>query len=150
MSWNIFKTAKEMGDDLKAQGQTIRWLVDKVDKLEQANKLLVNSNQALIRKQEVLVERVKDLSHEIYTQSRQLNSYSAAPVRSEVEPVFTKEEVSAAELAAKERKRQYDREWYAKNKKLKALREKKAAYSKAYYLRKKMEKANEQTTSTTT
>ena len=137
MTWNIFKTAKEMGDDLKAQGQTIRWLVDKVDKLEQANKLLVTSNQALIRKQEVLVERVKDLSHEIYTQSRQATLYAAAPVRSEGGPVFTKEEVSAAELAAKEKKRKYQREWYAKNKNKKALLAKKAAYARAYYKRKK-------------
>jgi hypothetical protein len=137
MTWNIFKTAKEMGDDLKAQGQTIRWLVDKVDKLEQANKLLVTSNQALIRKQEVLVERVKDLSHEIYTQSRQATLYAAAPVRSEGGPVFTKEEVSAAELAAKEKKRKYQREWYAKNKHKNNLRARKAAYARAYYKRKK-------------
>jgi len=38
---------------------------------------------------------------------------------------------------ARENKRQYQREWYAKNKASKAAREKKNAYARAYYARKK-------------
>jgi len=110
MSWNIFKIAKEMSDDLKAQGQTIRWLVDKVDKLER---------------------RIKNLEATTFA----LNKYAAAPIRGEGEPVFTRKEVSAEEIAAKEKKRKYQREWYAKNKNV--LRAKRAAYSKNYYKRNK-------------
>lgn len=38
---------------------------------------------------------------------------------------------------ARENKRQYQREWYAKNKASKAAREKKNAYARAYYARTK-------------
>ena len=144
MSWNIFKRValleqqvKDLTDFNSDHSRWIARLEEKAQKLENANQVLVNSNQALIRKQENLAERVKDIAHEIYTQSRQPSPYAAAPVRIEGAPVFTKEEVSAEEMAAREKKLQYHREWYKQNKIKKAAREKKNAYARAYYARKK-------------
>jgi hypothetical protein len=158
MSWNIFKRVgelerwvRDLNDFHFGNSRRIKAVEDELSRLEQANQLLVNSNQALIRKQENISERVKDLSHQIYKQSRQASPYAAAPVRSEGQPVFTNDEVDKA----REIKRKYQREWYAKRqakkneeKIAKLAREKKNAYARAYYKRKK-EKSNEQTTSTT-
>ena len=143
MSWNIFKRVAELEQWVKdlndfhfGNSRRIKAVEDELSRLEQANKLLVTSNQVLIRRQENIGERVKDIAHELVTQSRQPSPYAAAPVCSE--PVFSKDEVE------KEKKRQYQREWYAKKqaklkreKNVQAAREKKNAYHRAYYARKK-------------
>ena len=69
-------------------------------------------------------------------QSRQLNHYAAAPVRSEGEPVFTDAEIEKE----RERKRLYHRAWRAKNKLSEDARERKNAYARAYYARTKGKK----------
>lgn len=144
MSWNIFKRVALLEQQVKDltdfNGDHSRWIVrleEKAQKLENANQVLVNSNQALIRKQENLAERVKDIAHEIYTQSHQPSPYAYAPVRSEGELVFTKDEIDLEVSQKKEKKRQYQREWYAQNKASKAAKAKKNAYARAYYARKK-------------
>lgn len=143
MSWNIFKRIAQLEqkvtDLTDINNDHSRWfcrIEEKVKKLENANQHLVNSNQALIGRHENIGKRLANLEHQVYMQSRQLNPYSAAPVHSEGESVFTKDEVDQE----KERKRQYQREWYAKNKASKAAKAKKNAYARAYYARKKGEK----------
>ena len=149
MNWNIFKRIAQVEqlakDLLDFNGDNNRWfcrLEERVIKLEKANQNLVNSNQALIGRHENIGKRLKNLEHQVYMQSRQTNPYIAAPVRSEGEPVFTKDEVDQE----KEKKRQYQREWYAKKrsklqqeKNVKVAREKRNAYQRAYYARKKGE-----------
>ena len=151
MSWNIFKRVAQLEQlvkDLKDFNNDhslwlkgwLRGLEERMGKLESANQVLVNSNQALIGRHDNISERLKNLEHQVYMQSRQLNHYAAAPVRSEGEPVFTEAEVDQE----KERRRQYKREWYAKKvakikneKSAQAAREKKNAYARAYYARTK-------------
>jgi hypothetical protein len=144
MSWNIFKRVAELErwvrDLTDFNGDHSRWIArleEKAQKLENANQVLVNSNQALIGRHENIGKRLANLEHQVYMQSRQLNPYSAAPVHSEGEPVFTKDEVDLEVSQEKEKKRQYQREWYAQNKIKKAAQEKKNAYARAYYARKK-------------
>jgi len=140
MNWNIFKRVAELEQQVKDltdfNNDHSRWIAqlgERAQKLESANQNLINSNQALIGRHENIGKRLKDLEHQVYMQSRQLNPYAAAPVRSEGQPVFTKSEVDLE----KERKRLYHREWRAKNKLNKEARDKKNAYARAYYARTK-------------
>jgi phosphoribosylformylglycinamidine (FGAM) synthase-like amidotransferase family enzyme len=111
MSWNIFK---------------------RVAQLEQQVKDLTDFNSDNSRWICRLQDKVRHIENKLFIQAVEHKAFSAAPVHSEGEPVFTKDEVDQE----KERKRQYQREWYAKNKS-KAAREKKNAYHRAYYARKK-------------
>jgi len=145
MTWNIFKRIAQLEQQVKDltdfNGDNNRWflrLEERVTKLEKANQVLVNSNQALIGRHENIGKRLQNLEHQVYMQSRQLNH--AAPVHSEGEPVFTEVDKE------REKKRKYQREWYAKKrakakqeKNAQAAREKKNAYYRAYYARKKAE-----------
>ena len=133
MKWNIFnrvtvleQQVKDLTDFSGDQNRMIARLEERVHGLENANKILVNSNQALIGRHDNALERLKNLELGVYLQSRQ-------------KPVFTNE-VDEERL----KKRQYQREWYAKKKakkeeegKAKSRREKKNAYARAYYARTK-------------
>jgi len=151
MKWNIFNTVtvleqqlKDLTDFNRDHSQWILQLKERLIKLENANQLLVNSNQVLIRKQENLAERVKDLEHGVYLQSRQ-----PSPVIAEPDPrlpVFPQIEVNTEASEKLLKKRQYQRDWYAKKKakkeeeqKIKVQREKKNAYAREYYHRTKGE-----------
>ena len=149
MKWNIYSRVtvleqqlKDLTDFNRDHSQWILQLKERLNKLENANQLLVNSNQALIRKQENHAERLKDLAHEIYMQSRQPKPAIAAP--DPRLPVFPQVEVNTEANEKLLKKRQYQREWYAKKKakkeeeqKIKAQREKKNAYAREYYHRTK-------------
>jgi len=147
MSWNIFKRVALLEQQVKDltdfNNDNSRWIArlgEMAQKLESANQNLINSNQALIGRHENIGKRLQNLEHQVYMQSRQLNPYAAAPVHSEGEPVFTEAEVDQE----KEKKRLYQREWYAKKvakikmeKAAQTAREKKNAYARAYYARTK-------------
>lgn len=120
MTWNIFKRVALLEQQVKDltdfNGDKSRWIM----RLEQ---------------------KIRHIEDKLFIQAVERNAFSAAPVRSEGAPVFTKDEVE------KERKRQYQREWYAnkraelkKARSTKEQKEKRAAYARAYYLRKKGEK----------
>ena len=119
MSWNIFK---------------------RVALLEQQVKDLTDFNSDNSRWICRLQDKVRHIENKLFTQAVERNAFSAAPVRSEGAPVFTKDEVARE----KERKREYQRQWYAnkraelkKARSTKEQKEKRAAYARAYYLRKK-------------
>ena len=120
MTWNIFKRVALLEQQVKDltdfNGDKSRWIM----RLEQ---------------------KIRHIEDKLFIQAVERNAFSAAPVRSEGAPVFTKDEVE------KERKRQYQREWYAnkraelkKARSTKEQKEKRAAYARAYYLRKNGEK----------
>jgi hypothetical protein len=184
MSWNIFKWIVELDQQVKDltdfNGDHSRWLKelqDKLSELEKANQVLVTSNQVLIRRQENIGERVKDIAHELVTQSRNPQIYALEQQIKELLGFINDKDrrIEAIEVKLKkvgdatfihsvqlnsqysevppmpsladeekERKRQYQREWYAKKqaklkreKNVQAAREKKNAYHRAYYARKK-------------
>jgi len=125
MTWNIFKR--------------VAALEEKVKELMSFS----DDSGRIVR----LEEKVKRLENKLFIQAVERNAFSAAPVRSEGAPVFTKDEVAREKAREKERKRQYHREWYAKRRvelkkarSTKEQKEKRAAYARAYYLRKKGEK----------
>jgi len=156
MKWNIFNTVtvleqqlKDLTDFNRDHSQWILQLKERLNKLENANQLLVNSNQALIRKQDNFAERLQNLEHEVYKQSRILAAISAQPKPAIAAPdprlpVFPQVEVNTEANEKLLKKRQYQREWNARKKakkeeeqKIKAQREKKNAYARAYYARTK-------------
>jgi hypothetical protein len=115
MKWNIFNTVtvleqqlKDLTDFNRDHSQWILQLKERLNKLENANQLLVNSNQALIRKQENHAERLKDLTHEIYMQSRQPDPVIATP--DPRLPVFPQVEVNTEANEKLLKKRQHQRE----------------------------------------
>ena len=179
MKWNIFKRVAELEQlvkDLKDfTDDHSRWIArlgEKVQNLESSIQALVNSNQALIGRHENIGERLKNLEHQVYMQSRQQDPQIAA-LEQQVKDLadFINDEdrrIEAIEIKLKRvdgatfahsvqlnskysevppmtslvdedllKKRQYQREWYAKNKANKAAREKKNAYARAYYARTK-------------
>jgi predicted nuclease with TOPRIM domain len=154
MSWNIFKRIAELENHVKdlndfhfGNSRRIKAVEDELSQLEKANKLLVNSNQALIGRHENIAERVKDIAHELVTQSRQPSSDDGGRIvrlEEKVKQLENKLFIQAVEHnafsevdKAREAKRQYQREWYAQNKIKKAAQEKKNSYARAYYARKK-------------
>jgi hypothetical protein len=112
MSWNIFK---------------------RIALLEQQVKDLTDFNSDHSRWIARLSANIRHIENKLFIQAVEHNAFSAAPVRSEGAPVFTKDEVE------KEKKRLYHREWRAKNKLSEDARKKKNAYARAYYARTKGE-----------
>jgi len=186
MSWNIFKWIAEIEQQVKDltdfNGDHSRWIKrveEKAQKLENANQLLINSNQALIGRHENIGERLKNLEHQVYMQSRDPHIAALEQQVKELLGFINDEErrIEAIEVSlkkvgdatfihsvqlnsqysevppmpslvdeGKEKKRQYQREWYAKTqaklkreKNVQAAREKKNAYHRFYYARKKAE-----------
>jgi hypothetical protein len=184
MSWNIFKRiallelwVRDLNDFHFGNSRRIKAVEDELSRLEQANKLLVTSNQVLIRRQENIGERVKDIAYELVTQSRNPQIYAPEQQIKELLGFINDKDrrIEAIEVKlkrlddatfihsvqlnseysevppmpslideGKEKKRQYQREWYAKKqaklkreKNVQAAREKKNAYHRAYYARKK-------------
>ena len=85
MKWNIFKRVAELEQlvkDLKDFTSDYRlWFARlgiRVQNLESSNQALVNSNQALIGRHENIGERLKNLEHQVYMQSRQQDPQIAA------------------------------------------------------------------------
>ena len=81
MNSNIFKRVAELEQQVKDLRDfnidNSIWfarLGERTQKLESANQVLVNSNQALIGRHENIGKRLKDLEHQVYTQSRESNS----------------------------------------------------------------------------
>jgi len=77
MNWNIFKRVAELEQKVKDltdfNNDNSRWIAqlgEKAQKLESANQVLVNSNQALIGRHDNIGKRLKDLEHQVYLQSR--------------------------------------------------------------------------------
>lgn len=129
MSWNIFKRIALL-EEASAKNIAV------IDALNRRSTSLQDQNYAHSKWLTSLENRLQEMG-------RRLNPYAAAPVHSEGEPVFTEAEVDQE----KEKKRLYQREWYAKKvakikmeKAAQAAREKKNAYARAYYARTKGEK----------
>ena len=119
MSWNIFK---------------------RIALLEQRVKDLTDFNGDHSRWIARLSANIRHIENKLFIQAVEHKAFSAAPVRSEGAPVFTKDEVdSSLTMLEKEKKRLYHREWRAKNKLSEDARKKKNAYARAYYARKKGE-----------
>jgi hypothetical protein len=125
MSWNIFK---------------------RIALLEQQVKDLTDFNSDHSRWIARLSANIRHIENKLFIQAVEHKAFSAAPVRSEGAPVFTKDEVDLKVSQEREKKLQYRRDWYAKNvakkkpeKDLDAIREKRRAYHRAYYARKKGE-----------
>ena len=119
MTWNIFK---------------------RIALLEQQVKDLTDFNSDNSRWIARLNANIRHIENKIFIQAVEHNAFSAA--HGEGEPVFAKDKVDEELL----KKRQYQREWYAKKrakakqeKNAQAAREKKNAYHRAYYARKKAE-----------
>ena len=77
MNWNIFKRVAELEQQVKDltdfNGDHSRWIAqlgEKAQKLESANQVLVNANQALIGRHDNIGKRLQDLEHQVYLQSR--------------------------------------------------------------------------------
>ena len=92
MKWNIFERLNTLEQELHELREVVRYQGNTIISLQLAN--IEQEGEKLVKSQ---ADR---------------NKYSAAPVRSEGEPVFTKAEVDAETL----RRREYKREWYIKNK----------------------------------
>ena len=92
MKWNIFERLATLEKELHELREVVRY---------QGNTIISLQLNDIEKKGAKLVE----------SQAEQYN-YGAAPVRNEGGPVFTKDEVSKE----REKKRQYQRNWYAKNK----------------------------------
>lgn len=77
MNWNIFKRVAQLEQQVKDltdfNGDHSRWIAqlgERAQKLESANQILVNSNQALIGRHENIGKRLQNLEHQVYLQSR--------------------------------------------------------------------------------
>lgn len=111
MKWNIFERLNTLEKELHELREVVRYQGNTIISLQLAD--IEQEGLKLVKSQ---AER---------------SIYSAAPVRSEGEPVFTKAKVDEETL----KRRKYKREWYAKNKDV-ILERKKAA--------KKLEEAQNQ------
>ena len=94
----------------------------RIAQLEQQVKDLTDLNSDNSRWICRLQDKVRHIENKLFTQAVESKAFSIPADK------------------ARENKRQYQREWYAKNKASKAAREKKNAYARAYYARKKGEK----------
>jgi len=92
MKWNIFERLNTLEKELHELREVVRY---------QGNTIIALQLADIEKEGSKLVESQVDR-----------NRYSAAPVRSEGDPVFTKAEVDAETL----KRRKYKREWYARNK----------------------------------
>lgn len=168
------QSVKDLTDFNFDNSRWIKRVDERAQNLENANQNLVNSNQALIGRHENIGKRLENLEHQVYIQSRQQDPQIAAFEKAIADlnhelvtqgqvmtmlhnqirahhhaaatdprlPVFVTDEVDQE----REKKRQYQREWYAKKrsklqqeKNVKVAREKRNAYQRAYYARKKGE-----------
>ena len=91
----------------------------RVAELEQKVKDLTDFNSDNSRWICRLQDKVRHIENKLFTQAVESKAFSIPADK------------------ARENKRQYQREWYAKNKASKAAREKKNAYARAYYARTK-------------
>ena len=186
MNWNIFKRVAQLEQQVKDltdfNGDHSRWIAqlgERAQKLESANQILVNSNQALIGRHENIGKRLQNLEHQVYLQSRDPHIAALEQQVKELLGFINDEErrIEAIEVSLKkvgdatfihsvqlnsqysevppmpsladeekERKRKYQREWYAKKvakikkeKNTEAARERKKAHARAYYARTKGE-----------
>jgi uncharacterized coiled-coil protein SlyX len=119
MTWNIFKRIAQLE----------QWVKDLRD--------FIFENSRRIKQ---LEDKMRQVENKLFIQAVEHKAFSAS--HSEGEPVFARDKVDEELL----KKRQYQREWYAKKrakakqeKNAQAAREKKNAYHRAYYARKKAE-----------
>jgi hypothetical protein len=92
MKWNIFERLNALEKELHELREVVRYQMDTIISLQLAD--IGQEGSKLVESQEVS------------------DNFSAAPIRSEGEPVFTKAEVDEETL----KRRKYKRDWYAKNK----------------------------------
>jgi len=92
MKWNIFERLNTLEKELHELREVVRYQMDTIISLQLAD----------IEQEGSKLAESKAVSY----------NFSAAPIRSEGEPVFTKAEVDAETL----RRRKYKREWYINNK----------------------------------
>ena len=123
MNWNPFKRIAELEAMHTKNLAVLDTLSYKINDLNSRHKALHNWVGSLADRHIVINER--------------LNSYAAAPVRSEGKPVFTKAEVADAAEQKRIKHREYQRAYYNRQK----AKAKQNEYQRAYRARKKAEKA---------